>query len=252
MPAPKRPLGIPRHAGFIAKMFFGFVVLILMGYFALVALNPRARQWATSRQGPTPFKFLNQLLAIPAQAVGKTKDVVAASDARVGVLDKVIAEEEGKKAKPGPDTAARESVQSMQEKVARLPDTPDTATVSAPAKPPNDPTKPYAFTAAPAVAAQSREPAPPTQMKLPGGIVITSASPAGAPAASANFLYWVVNLNISGVFQNNPPRILLDKRLVYEGQEVSAVLGVVFDHLEVEKKLIVFRDKTGALVTRSY
>ena len=46
--------------------------------------------------GPTPFKAVNQILAIPAQAVGKTKDVVAASDARVGVLDNVIAEEEGK------------------------------------------------------------------------------------------------------------------------------------------------------------
>ena len=32
----------------------------------------------------------------------------------------------------------------------------------------------------------------------------------------------------------------------------NAALGITFDHLEFEKKLIVFRDKSGAVVTRSY
>ena len=39
-----------------------------------------------------------------------------------------------------------------------------------------------------------KEIAPPTQVKLGGGIVITSAaSPEGTPAASQLFLFWVVN-----------------------------------------------------------
>ena len=106
MPAPKRPIALPRHLGCLVKMIFGFGVLLLMGYFALIALNPKAREWATKGAkdgsgGPTPFNTVNQILAIPAQAIGKTKDVVAAGDARVGVLDGVIAEEEGKKKKKG-------------------------------------------------------------------------------------------------------------------------------------------------------
>src|SRR4051812_3447698 len=98
MPAPKKPFAIPAYAGCLVKMIFGFVVLLIMGYCALVALNPKARQWATQggkdgSGGPTPFKAVNQILAIPAQAIGKTKDVVAASDARVGVLNNVIADD---------------------------------------------------------------------------------------------------------------------------------------------------------------
>ena len=290
MPAPKSIVITPtlvKNLGCLFKLCIGFVVLILMGYFALIALNPKARQWATSKQGPTPFKTLNQILAIPAQAVGKTKDVVAASDANVHVLDKVIAEEEGKAGKSSrsgavtdpfanvsaqaaalagagtpatagaaakaddPPGVSREAVLALQEKVAQLPVVPGAAPMAEAPKVVNDPTKPYSFTKS-AAAAQPREPAAPAPVKLPGGIVISSASPVGAPAATANFLYWVVNLNISGVFQNNPHRILMDKRLVYEGQEVSAVLGITFDHLELDRKLIVFRDKTGALVTRSY
>ena len=75
---------------------------------------------------------------------------------------------------------------------------------------------------------------------------------AAGPVVRASFLYWVVNQNISGVFQSPPHRIMLDKRLVYEGQEINPALGITFDHLDLANKLIVFRDKTGALVTRSY
>jgi len=251
MRAPPKPLVIPKQAGCIAKMLLGFVVMILMGYVALIALNPRARQWATSKKGPTPFKTLNQILAIPAMAIGKTKDVVAASDARVGVLDKVIADEEGKASKKSAAKPDGVSPEAAEEKLAKLPEIPGAVPMAEAPKVENDPTVPYSFTV-PTAAAHPVEPPPPAQVKLRGGIVISNASAEGTPAAGANFLYWVVNLNISGVFQNSPHRILLDKRLVYEGQEVNAVLGVTFDHLELEKKLIVFRDKTGALVTRSY
>src|SRR3954468_20856419 len=75
-----------RNLGCLFKLIVGFAVLICMGYFALVALNPKARKWALqgtkagpngappTGKGPTPFKFVNQVLAIPAQALGKTDD----------------------------------------------------------------------------------------------------------------------------------------------------------------------------------
>ncbi|HQY05253.1 MAG TPA: hypothetical protein PLQ52_04240, partial [Lacunisphaera sp.] len=104
MPAQKSFIPSPaliRNLGCLIKLIAGFTVLICLGYFALVALNPKARQWATKGAkdgsgGPTPFKALNQVLAIPAQAMGKTDDVVKANNARVGQLDGLVAEEEAK------------------------------------------------------------------------------------------------------------------------------------------------------------
>jgi hypothetical protein len=274
MPAPKKPFTVPKYLGCLVKMCFGFAVLLLGGYFALIALNPKAREWATQGAkdgtgGPTPFKAMNQILALPAQAIGKTKDVVAAGDARVGLLDGVIADEEGKKKK----AAASRPVVDLFAGQPAAPATPGVsaaraaaaAGVGADANPADQGVSAAALLAmqekqaaldnantAPVVVAPPPEPAAPAQVKLAGGIVISSASPAGGPVVHASFFYWVVNQSISGVFQSPPHRIMLDRRLVYEGQEINAALGITFDHLELANKLIVFRDKTGALVTRSY
>jgi hypothetical protein len=278
MPAPKRPIAIPRHLGCLVKMIFGFAVLLLMGYFALIALNPKAREWATQGAkdgsgGPTPFNAVNQILAIPAQAIGKTKDVVAAGDARAGVLDGVIAEEEGKKKKQGAAAhvvtdpfasspaapaagvskaraaaaaditagtggaadqgVSRSALLAMHEKLGELPDAPDASP-------------------APPVAAPPPDPAAPAQVKLAGGIIISSASPADGPVVRSSFFFWIVKQNITGVFQSPPHRLMLNGQLVYEGDTISRALGITFDHLDPAKKVIVFRDQTGAMVTRSY
>jgi hypothetical protein len=278
LPAPKRPIAIPRHLGCLVKMIFGFGVLLLMGYFALIALNPKAREWATKGAkdgsgGPTPFNTVNQILAIPAQAIGKTKDVVAAGDARVGVLDGVIAEEEGKKKKkgaaahvvtdpfasspapagPGASAAraaaaagvsetgpaeqgvSRSALLAMHEKMGELPDPSDPAGGPAPIAPTPPP-----------------DPPAPAQVKLAGGIVIASASPADGPVVRTSFFFWIVKQNISGVFQSPPHRLMLNGQLVYEGDVINRTLGITFDHLDPANKVIVFRDNTGALVTRSY
>jgi energy-converting hydrogenase Eha subunit A len=253
MAAPKRPMTVPKHLGLLIKVVLGLFVAILLGYLALIALSPKARQWATSKQGPTPFKFLNQLLAIPAQAIGKTKAVVAASDARVGVLNGVISEEEDKNrrnghgatdpfaAAPGAGTdgaaVSSETLLALNEKPAADPDNPDAA---APAQ------------ASGSEMAPPKEPSAPVQVTLAGGIIIANAPIAGAPDARPAFLYWVFGQNVRGVNQSNPPRILLNNRSVTEGQVVNPALGITFDHLDPEKKLIVFRDESGALVTRSY
>lgn len=225
MPAARGRRTIPKSAGCIVKMLLGFTMVIPAGYFALMAMSPKARQWATAEDGPTPFKAINQILAIPAQAIGKTKDVVAANDARVGVLDKVIAESEGKHLNPD-GTPAKSAADA-----------------------PIDPT-----TATPTVwATPVEKPAPLlSEIKLGGGLVIASASPPGAPAASQPFLYWVAGLKISGVLQGSPARIRLNNWLTREGEVVNPALGITFDHLEPARKLIVFRDGSGALVTRNY
>jgi hypothetical protein len=270
MPLPKKPLTIPKNLGCLVKMMFGFTVLLLMGYFALMALNPKARQWALKGGGPTPFKAVNQILAIPAQAVGKTTDVVVSNDARVGQLDNLIAEEEGKGRKGGnrvvndpfatspaapakagkagatgtaeskegePQKLSADAILAMNERLSKLPAS-GTGTASSPLAPTPKPVPP--------------PPPAPAQLKLPGDILITSASPAGTPAPTAPFFYWIVNLNINGVTQSTPPRLMLNNRLIYVGDEVNRTLGIVFAELDTANKLIVFRDQTGAIVTRSY
>lgn len=303
-----------KNLGCIFKMLFGFTVLLILGYVMLMALNPKARQWALQGSkpgapgasgfpgaaggsshgfagtgigggaGPTPFKAVNQILAIPAQALGKTDDVVKANNARVGQLDGLVAEDEaktkgsggtsrgavnpfasaidaatkagaaaGKPGAPGaagakagvpgaPPTPEEERAAqaarmlALQEKLANLPTNPDGTPIEKP-----DAVRPTAY--------QVTEPDVLAPVTLPGGTVIRSASPAGTPNPTRPFFYWVVNANLSAI---NPPRMLLNGRLIHEGQEVNIALNITFVRFDEANKQLVFRDKTGAIVTRSY
>lgn len=247
----------------MVKMLFGFGFLLVVAYSALVALNPRARDWATSANGPTPFEFVNQILALPARLVGKTRDVVAANDARVGVLDRVIAADAkgttGSAGKPltdpfGPRVAtpgmsaaraaaagevqdgnrvSREALLALAAK--------DTAEVAPPQPAISDP-----------VAADAAPAPGPTELKLPGGVVVANRSPEGTPLASRAFMYWVASLTVSGVSNSTPARFLMNGRLVREGDEANKPLGITLNHVDPAARLIYFQDKAGAVVTRSY
>ena len=237
-PAPPRPRGVPKYAGRLIKMVCGFAGLILLGYFALIVLSPQARPWTTSKESSTSLKAINQNLPLPAQAIGKTKAVVVVTVANAPAAPAPAGAPAA--AKSEEQAASGAPLSAMPEKLSRGPDSSGASNV----KPGTSPvTKPM-----PVAPAPPKEPAAPAEVKRPGGIVISSAS----PVVRAAFFYWIVNLNISGVFQSPPHRIMLNNRLVYEGDELNAALGVTFDHLEPANKLIVFRDQTGALVTRSY
>lgn len=285
MPAQKSFIPSPaliRNVGCLIKLIAGFTVLICMGYFALVALNPKARQWAlqgskpgpggapATGKGPTPFKALNQILAIPALAMGKTDDVVKANNARVGQLDRLVAEEEARTkggnaasgsrpvidpfANPSPVGGTSHPDKSTADSSASSPQAVSSAAMiaadssAAPAQPPEAKASP------PGASAKGGDPGPqtPDEMKLPGDIVIAHASAAGTPRASAAFFFWVVKLNVSGITQSKPARVLLNSRLTYEGDEVHRPLGIVFTQLDPANKLLIFKDATGATVTRSY
>jgi hypothetical protein len=273
--APKKPFTLPRYTFLYIKMLLGLTILLGMGYFALVALNPKARQWATQGAkdgtgGPTPFKAMNQLLAIPAQAVGKTKDVVAASDVRTGMVNSVVAEEEknakggGRSAKPltdifsksasSPEAGAGKSAASGEDKEAgdasisreRLLALAE-KNASAAVEEANKPVTPVRT--APVV---PPPPPGPPEMKLGGGITITNLPAPDATPASAPFMYWVASLSVSGVSNSSPARFLMNNKLVREGEEVNKALAVTFERLDATAKVIYFRDKSGAGVTRSY
>ena len=50
----------------------------------------------------------------------------------------------------------------------------------------------------------------------------------------------------------NPSRALVNGVIVREGQTVNAALGITFDRIDAVKKVIFFKDATGAEVSKSY
>ncbi|MBL9186024.1 MAG: hypothetical protein JNK23_00960 [Opitutaceae bacterium] len=73
-----------------------------------------------------------------------------------------------------------------------------------------------------------------------------------AASASPAFVAWVVNAKINGVFQGTPARAMINGRLTRAGDLVDPALGISFDHIEADRKQIIFKDATGATVVRKY
>ena len=242
---------LPRYTFFYIKMGFGLIVVLGMGYFALVALNPKARQWATQggadgSGGPTPFNALNQILAIPVRAIGKTKGVIADNEKKgreskplTDIFSKATAEP-GKPAAGVDKEADDQSV--SRERLLALTEKNTAAAMDESAKP----------VALKSVPLAPPPPPGPAEMKLGGGITITNCPAPYTIRASAPFMYWVAGLSVSGVSNSTPPRFLMNNKLVRQSEEVNKTLGVTFDHLDAAAKLIYFRDKSGAMVSRSY
>lgn len=74
--------------------------------------------------------------------------------------------------------------------------------------------------------------------------VMTEAVPA--------FRTFVANAKITGVIAGTPGKIILNGRLARAGDMVEPALGVTFEGIDGDRKLLVFRDKSGAVVTKKY
>lgn len=72
------------------------------------------------------------------------------------------------------------------------------------------------------------------------------------PQASPAFVAWSVNIKVNGVFQGSPARAMINGRLTRTGETVEPMLGIVFDSVDAERKLLIFRDAIGAKVSRKY
>lgn len=69
--------------------------------------------------------------------------------------------------------------------------------------------------------------------------------------ASPEFRARVAALRLSGVFEGEPARAMIDGRLVRAGEVIDERLGLRFDGLEPGRRLR-FRDASGAAVVRKY
>ncbi len=92
-----------------------------------------------------------------------------------------------------------------------------------------------------------------TSSTIAPGVSATNDNISAAAEASPAFRSFVANAKITGVFPTaNPPRVLINGRTVRGGDVVDSALAITFDSLDPEKKLILFKDKAGAVVTRRY
>ena len=73
-----------------------------------------------------------------------------------------------------------------------------------------------------------------------------------AASASPRFVRYAEGLSVSGVFQGNPARALVDGRIIRAGDLIEPMLGVSFVGVDSEKKFLILEDTTGAQVRVKY
>jgi hypothetical protein len=87
---------------------------------------------------------------------------------------------------------------------------------------------------------------------LAPGVSATNSEVEAVPDANAAFRAFVANGKITGVIGGVPPKVLFNGRMMRAGDIVDPQLGITFDSIDPERKLIIFKDKSGATVTRKY
>ena len=88
--------------------------------------------------------------------------------------------------------------------------------------------------------------------QLAPGVTATSTASNVSGEATAAFRSWVAQARISGVFQGNPARALINGRTVSAGQVVDELLAITFEGVDHTAKTLVFIDGTGAKVIRKF
>lgn len=84
------------------------------------------------------------------------------------------------------------------------------------------------------------------------GVSASTEVQVAAVEASPEFRSFVANAKVSGVFQGNPARAMINGRLARTGDMIDPALGIVFEGVDSTKKQLLFKDKSGAVVARKY
>jgi len=73
-----------------------------------------------------------------------------------------------------------------------------------------------------------------------------------APPPSVAFRTFVSNLRVSGVFQGEPGRALLNGKTIRVGDVADNTLGIRLVRLDPERKMLYFEDNAGSTMQRRY
>ena len=86
-------------------------------------------------------------------------------------------------------------------------------------------------------------------------VVIEDAAEAIVPTVvepRAEFLAWVSQARISGVREGSSPKAFINSILVQKGDVIDVQLGIVFDGVDAQRNLVIFKDESGAIVAKKY
>lgn len=86
---------------------------------------------------------------------------------------------------------------------------------------------------------------------LAPGLSATNTGDAGADATPA-FRAWVGNLKVSSVIGGPAPKATINSRVIRVGEVVDGTLGVVLEGVDEGARQLIFKDKSGALLSRRY
>lgn len=162
----------------------------------------------------TPSETLNQIAAAPGALIGKAQDAI---------------------------TARRDREQERIDAAATGEDVPERRFLDTPL-----PGELGAKPAEPQVTATEEQIAPGVRATT----WASSAQVTSTTQASQEFRNFVAGLTVSGVFWGTPARALINGRTYRAGDTIDQAQGIVFVEADNEAKVLVFRDRTGAIVTR--
>lgn len=222
---------LPPHAKYKRKLMIAgglltVIVLAGVGYYLWLlrdsppdipppAAKPTVPAVIKAKPADTPSETLNKIAAMPGAMIDKAQNAIA--ERRNSEQNRVDA------GFTGEDTATKRAI-----------DTPLPGHLAKPAPAPVEPSVTRA------------------QSTIAPGVTATTTDVIAGAEASAAFRVFVGGLQINGVFQGNPPRALINGRTFRKGELVDVPLGIVFESADAEKKIIVFKDRTGAIVSRRY
>jgi hypothetical protein len=198
------------------KAIIGVLVLVVLGggYFAWQQFGSSASDSTALQSAATPAAAPNKpATTLPGKLVEKAHAAVNAR--RQGEQDRVDAVFDGKDV---PDSQFKRIQQTPEPEPEVLPEQ---------------------------VTTQS-------QSTIAPGVTATTTTVMSALEASPAFRAFVGQIRINGVFQGSPARALLNGHTYREGELVDPSLAIYFDSVIADKKLIVFRDASGAIVQRKY
>ena len=69
---------------------------------------------------------------------------------------------------------------------------------------------------------------------------------------SEMFRAWVSAARISGVREGSEPRAFINGRLIRHLEELDHAQGIIFEGVDAERNLVIFKDATGAIIGKKY
>ena len=90
---------------------------------------------------------------------------------------------------------------------------------------------------------------------VPARVMIEDTASQAVPTVAEprpEFMAWVSQARISGVREGSNPKAFINNILVQKGDVIDVQLGIIFDGVDAQKNLVIFKDGKGAIVGKKY